>query len=471
VTPLHPLHIHFIAVCGTGMGALAVMLKSLGHRVTGSDRDVYPPMSTVLEQQGIPVYPGFDAVHLEPPPDLVIIGNAVSRGNPEAEAVLERKIRYMSMPEALKTFFLWDRQSVVVTGTHGKTTTTTLIAWLLDRAGLDPSCIIGGIPIGWETGARLGTGRCFILEGDEYDSAFFDKRAKFLHYLPDVAVINNIEFDHADIYASLDEIVLAFRRLVNLIPRSGLLVASADDERVRSLMPHALCPVHTFGDAPGARWSARNVAVSPAGTAFEVYDAGALRDTVAVPLYGAHNVHNVLAAIAVADHAGVPWEGIKTGLAAFPGVKRRLEVRGVVNGITVYDDFAHHPTAVEATLRGLRAAFPEARLWAVYEPRTATSIRRIFQEAYTTAFDAADRIILAPVFNPHKAPEENRFSIDELIAGLRARGKDAVALPDVDAIVAHLAGHVRPGDRIVFMSNGGFGGIHDKCLKRLKAEG
>lgn len=463
-----PLHIHLIAICGTGMGALAVMLKSLGHHVTGSDQNVYPPMSTVLAEQNIPVFHGFDAAHLDPLPDLVVIGNAISRGNPEAEAVLDYKIRYLSMPEALKTFFLWEKQSIVVTGTHGKTTTTTLLAWLLNRAGRDPSYIIGGIPIGWDTGARLGQGDCFILEGDEYDSAFFDKRAKFLHYLPDMVIINNIEYDHADIYGSVDEIVLAFKRLINIIPRNGLLVGSNDDPLVRSLLPAAHCPVQTFGLAPEAQWQARGITVAPAGTTFEVMDVGRSRGTITLPLYGAHNVQNTLAVIAVAAALGLSWQEIEDGLRSFPGVKRRMEVRGVVDGVTVYDDFAHHPTAVQVTLRGLRQAYPDARIWAVFEPRTATTIRRIFQEAYTAAFDAADHVILAPVFLPEKAPQGDRFSLEQLIEGLQRRGRDALSLPDVDAIVDHLKTRVEPGDHVVFMSNGGFGGIHGKMLEGLR---
>ena len=463
-----PLRIHLIAICGTGMGALAVMLKTLGHHVTGSDQDVYPPMSTLLEAQGISVFQGFDVANLTPEPDLVVIGNAISRGNPEAEAVLERKIRYQSMPEALKAFFLWDRQTIVVTGTHGKTTTTTLIAWLLQQAGFDPSYIIGGVPIGWPTGAHFGDGRYFILEGDEYDSAFFDKRAKFLHYLPDIAVINNIEYDHADIYETVDEITLAFRRFVNLIPRNGLLIGSATDDHVKSLFPRAFCPIQTFGEGTQAQWSARQITTTPSGLTFTVTDSGTDVGTVTVPLYGAHNVNNTLAAIAVACQVNVPWNSIVDGLRTFPGVKRRLEERGVVNGITVYDDFAHHPTAIAVTLTGLRAAYPESRIWAVYEPRTATSIRRVFQAAYTTAFDASDRICIAPVFNPYKAPEDNRFSIEELIVDLRARGKDAVTLPDVETIIQHLVTHALPGDRIVIMSNGGFGGIHERLLQALR---
>ncbi len=464
-----PLHIHLVAICGTGMGALAVMLKSLGHRVTGSDENVYPPMSTVLSEQQIPVLKGFSASNLDPLPDLVVIGNAVSRGNPEAEAVLERKIRHASMPEALKSFFLWDRKPVVVAGTHGKTTTTAMLAWVLTEAGRDPSYIIGGVPIGWQTGARLGSGDLFILEGDEYDSAFFDKRAKFLHYLPDTVIINNIEFDHADIYDSLDEIVLSFRRLVNIIPGNGLLIGSADDEQVRALASQACCAVHTMGASPDARWAARNVSVHPGGASFDLYERDKHISRLSIRQPGAHNIQNALAVVAAASRYGVSRLDIARGLETFPGVKRRLEVRGDVNGITVYDDFAHHPTAVKATLEGLREACPERRIWAVFEPRSATSIRRDFQEAYVAAFDNADRVLIAPVFLPEKAPDGNRFSVDELVEGLRGRGLKADAMASVEGIVTHLADHAAPGDRIVFMSNGGFGGIHDKTLDRLKS--
>ena len=450
------------------MGPLAVMLKALGHHITGSDTHIYPPMSTVLKEQGIPVYQGFDETRLDPPPDLVIIGNAISRGNPEAEAVLARKIRYMSQAAALREFFLWNKITIVITGTHGKTTTTTLLAWVLQQAGLDPSYMIGGTPIGWESGAKLGAGRFFILEGDEYDSAFFDKRAKFLNYLPDIVIINNIEFDHADIYDSLDEIIIAFQRLVNLIPGNGLLIGSADDEIVRTMLPAAHCPVQSFGQQNSARWRTKEVTVSPAGTKFAVIDDGKSLGAVTLPMFGVHNVQNALAVIAAAIEAGVPWEDIVTGLESFPGVKRRMEIRGVVGGITVYDDFAHHPTAVRVTLQSLRAAYPDAGIWAVFEPRTATTIRKVFQKAYEDAFDAADHVILAPVFNPQKAPVDNRFSLDELVEGLTERGQDTLALTDVDTIVSYLRGRIKPGDHVVFMSNGSFGDIHEMMLAALK---
>ena len=467
MTMSRSLHIHLVAICGTGMGALAVMLKSLGHRVTGSDENVYPPMSTVLSEQRITVFNGYAASNLDPPPDLVVIGNAVSRGNPEAEAVLERKIRYASMPETLKTFFLWDRKPVVVAGTHGKTTTTAMLAWVFTEAGLDPSYIVGGVPIGWQTGARLGSGDLFILEGDEYDSAFFDKRAKFLHYLPDTVIINNIEFDHADIYDSLDEIELAFKRLVNIIPENGLLIGPADDARVRALASRAFCPVHTLGASPDARWSVRDVSSDPGGTSFDLYELGEHRARLMIGLLGMHNVRNALAVVAAARHYGVSWPDLTRSLKSFPGVKRRLEERGEINGIAVYDDFAHHPTAVKATLEALRRAFQDRRIWAVFEPRSATTIRRNFQEAYGAAFDNADRVLIAPVFLPGKAPDGNRFSVDELLDGLRGRGLKAVATESVEQIVEHLAEEAAPGDRIVFMSNGGFGGILDRTLNAL----
>ncbi|MBT5874842.1 MAG: UDP-N-acetylmuramate:L-alanyl-gamma-D-glutamyl-meso-diaminopimelate ligase [Candidatus Latescibacteria bacterium] len=458
-----------VAICGTAMAPLAVMLKRLGHHVTGSDTSVYPPMSTVLEEQGIPVREGFDSENLNPKPDLVIIGNAVSRGNPEAEAVLSDKIRYMSQSAALREFFLWDKRVIVVAGTHGKTTTTSLLAWLLDCAGLDPSFMIGGVPIGWESGARLGRGKHFIIEGDEYDSAFFDKRAKFLNYLPDIAVINNIEFDHADIYDSLDQIVLAFRRLINLIPSNGLLIAPSDDETVSSLLPDAQSPLETFGAATEGDWRAGSITVSPDGTSFDVFKRSELLGRLCFSSFGRHNVSNGLAAIAAASSVGLSWAQIEQGFRSFPGVKRRMEIRGVVNDVTIYDDFAHHPTAVRATIDSLREAYPSRTVWAVFEPRTATTIRRIFQTAYEEAFDGADHIILAPVFNPGKAPADDRFSLEELSSGLVRRGKDTRIMPGVDAIVSYLTDHARPGDQILFMSNGGFGGIHEKTLESLKS--
>ncbi len=460
--------VYFIAICGTAMAALAAMLKRLGYRVRGSDKDVYPPMSTFLAEQGIQVYEGFDAAHLEPPPDLVVIGNAMSRGNPEVEAVLARKLHYTSMPEALKEFFLRDRYSVVVTGTHGKTTTSSMIAWALETAGLDPSFLIGGIPCNFKQGFKHGSGRHFVVEGDEYDTAFFDKGPKFMHYLPDVAVVNNIEFDHADIYNSLDEIKLAFRRFINIVPRNGLLVAGADDPVVMELAQGALCPVHSFGLGPGATWRAEGIAFGPGGTRFVALYRGRKEGEFHTRLTGVHNVRNALAAIATCRFLGVSYEQIAAALASYQGVRKRLELRAEVNGIKIYDDFAHHPTAIKETLAGVRALDPGGEIWALYEPRTATARRRVFQRELAECFDAAEHVVVAPVHRPDKVRPEELFSVPQLVADLRARHKDAHHFPDVDSIATFVTAQVRPGDVIVTLSNGDFEGIHHKLQQALE---
>ncbi|MCR4439375.1 MAG: UDP-N-acetylmuramate:L-alanyl-gamma-D-glutamyl-meso-diaminopimelate ligase [bacterium] len=460
--------IYFIAICGTAMAALAAMLKNLGYRVRGSDKDVYPPMSTFLAAQGIPVYEGFDAAHLEPAPDLVVIGNAMSRGNPEVEAVLARKLHYTSMPEALKEFVLRDRYSVVVTGTHGKTTTSSMIAWALECAGRDPGFLIGGVPCNFQQGFKCGSGRHFVVEGDEYDTAFFDKGPKFMHYLPDVAVINNIEFDHADIYPGLDEIKLAFRRFINIIPGNGLLVAAADDPVVMELAPRALCAVHTFGLRAEATWRALDIAFADGGTRFVATYQGKKEGEFHTKLTGMHNVRNALAAIATCRFLGLSFQEIAAALATFEGVRKRLELRAEVNGIKIYDDFAHHPTAIRETLNGVRALQPGASIWALYEPRTATARRKVFQKEFAQSFAAAEHVVVAPVHRPDKVRPEELFSVPELVADLRARGKDAYHFPEVDAIVTFVAAHARPGDVIVTLSNGDFEGIPDKLKTALE---
>jgi len=460
--------VYFIAICGTAMAALAAMLKSMGYRVRGSDKDVYPPMSTFLAAQGIPVYEGFDAAHLEPAPDLVIIGNAMSRGNPEVEAVLERKLYYTSMPEALKEFVLRERYSVVVTGTHGKTTTSSMIAWALECAGQDPGFLIGGVPCNFQQGFKRGTGRHFVVEGDEYDTAFFDKGPKFMHYLPDVAVINNVEFDHADIYRSLDEIKVAFQRFINIIPRNGLLVAGADDAVAMELAQRALCPVHSFGVAPNATWRAAEIELGTGGTRFVALYQGRKEGTFHTRLAGLHNVRNALAAIAVCRFLGLEGQTLAEALASYQGVRKRLELRAEVNGIKVYDDFAHHPTAIRETLNGLRALHPGAGIWALYEPRTATARRKVFQKEFAESFDLADHVVVAPVHRPDKVRPEELFSVPQLVADVRARGKDAYHFPDVEAIVAFVVAHVKPGEVVITLSNGDFEGIHDKLKRALE---
>lgn len=465
--------IHLIGIGGTGMATLAALLKGRGFDVRGSDQNLYPPMSTFLEGERIVTLPGYDASHITPDLDLVVVGNAVSRGNPEVEAVLDRKVRHCSMPEAIREHFLWASRSIVVAGTHGKTTTASLAAWLLTFGGLDPSALIGGIAANLgEDGSsyRLGEGRDFIIEGDEYDSAFFDKTAKFLKYLPDVAVIGNIEFDHADIYASLDEIRLAFRRLVNLVPRHGLLLLGADSPEALAMKACSRSPVETFGTASDADWHGYDLRPAAGATTFGVRRRGTTFGTFTVPLLGAHNVRNALAALAIGDALGLDRTTLAEGLREFKGVRRRLEELGTVAGVAVYDDFAHHPTAIAETLAGLRAAHPEGRIRAVFEPRSASSCRRIFQQAFAGSFAAADDVIVAAVFRSN-LPEGERLSAEQLATDVTAAGTPARYIPAVDDIVSALVRERRQGDHVVLMSNGAFGGIHGKLLDALQEAG
>jgi UDP-N-acetylmuramate: L-alanyl-gamma-D-glutamyl-meso-diaminopimelate ligase len=461
--------IHFIGICGTAMATVAAMLKHKGLDVGGSDQDVYPPMSDFLAAEGIPTLAGYRAAHITADLDLVVVGNAISRGNPEVEEVLDRKIRYCSLPEVIREYFLWDARSIVIAGTHGKTTTASLAGWILTEGGADPSVLVGGIARNFgERGSsyRIGRGREFVIEGDEYDSAFFDKTAKFLKYLPDIAVINNIELDHVDIYTDLGSVLLAFRRLVNLIPRDGLLLIGADSAPALALKAMAVSRVETFGLGAEADWQAHDVEALSASTRFCVRRHGARFGAFEVPLVGAHNVRNALAAIAVAAEVGVGAEETAAALRSFAGVRRRLEIVGTVGGVTVYDDFAHHPTAVAETLGGLRASHPHARIWAVFEPRSASSCRRVFQDEFVRAFASADEVLIAPVFRSTLS-ESERLSVSELVRDLAGRGQAARRADTVDAIVGVIAHERRPGDLVVIMSNGGFGGIHQKLLKAL----
>ena len=451
------------------MATLAAMLKRKGLDVAGSDQDVYPPMSDFLAAEGIPTLIGYRADHITGNLDLVVIGNAISRGNPELEEVLDRKIRYCSLPEAIRDQFLWGARSIVVAGTHGKTTTTALSGWVLTHGGADPGVLMGGIGLNFgERGSsyRMGQGRDFVIEGDEYDSAFFDKTAKFLKYLPDIAVVNNVEFDHADIYADFDAVTLAFRRLVNLVPRCGLLIVGTDSPGARALTAVAVSRVETFGLADNVDWQAHDLNPCGATTRFAVRRRGSPFGDFEVPLVGAHNVRNALAAIAVATEVGIGVERIAEALRHFAGIKRRLEVVGTSDGVTIYDDFAHHPTAVGETLAGLRASHPDARIWAVFEPRSASSCRRVFQDDFARAFTAADEVVVAPVFRS-KVSEAERLSVPQLVRDLRARGQAAREAGAIDDIVGAIVREHRPGDLVVFMSNGAFGGIHGKLLRAL----
>jgi len=463
--------IHLIGVCGTAMATLAAMLKRKGHDVQGSDQDVYPPMSDFLALEGIRTLVGYKPEHISGDLDLVVVGNAISRGNPELEETLDRKIRYCSLPEAIREHFLWGARSIVLAGTHGKTTTTSLTGWLLTHGGADPSVLVGGIARNFgERGSsyRIGQGRDFVIEGDEYDSAFFDKTAKFLKYLPETAIVNNVEFDHADIYADLAAVRLAFRRLTTLVPRTGVLLLGADSPHALALKDGAVSPVETFGLTEGATWQAAEVEHRDGLTLFEVRRAGQLFGRFASPLLGLHNVRNALAAIAVGAREGLTAATLAEGLRQFRGIKRRLEIVGERRGVTVLDDFAHHPTAVYETLAALKTGYPGRKLWAVFEPRSASSCRRVFQDDFARAFKGADEVVIAGVFRS-SLPEAERLSADQLVADVNGAGGRARHIPAVDDIVQLMGDEARSGDLIVVMSNGGFGGIHQKLLQALAA--
>jgi UDP-N-acetylmuramate: L-alanyl-gamma-D-glutamyl-meso-diaminopimelate ligase len=462
--------VHFIGVCGTAMATLAAMFKQQGYDVQGSDHGVYPPMSDFLAREGIRVFDGYREEQITSDIELVVVGNAISRGNVELEAVLDRKLHYVSLPEAIREHFLWSHRAIVIAGTHGKTTTTALTGWLLTACGSDPSLLVGGIAANFDGSYRLGAGRDFVIEGDEYDSAFFDKTAKFLKYLPDIAVVGNLEFDHADIYADLEALRVTFRRFLNLVPRSGTVILGDSDETLK-LRNWARCTVETFGMTDAADWRAGELLPTPTGTAFQVTYKGDSLGHVQLPLYGEHNVKNALAAIAVGRAAGLDFGAMVDALAEFRGVKRRLELRGMARGVAVYDDFAHHPTAIFETVRAIKSADPSRRVWAVFEPRSATSCRKIFQDDFATAFatSGADEVILASVFRA-TLPDDQRLSVDEIIRDLRARGMRARTFPTTDAIVAAIAAEAADGDAVLLMSNGGFDDIHEKLLRALAAE-
>ena len=452
--------VHFIGICGTAMASAAAALQERGIHVTGSDQNVYPPMSTFLAERRIEVMAPFAESNLSSRPDLVVIGNAISRGNPECEAVLERKLRYCSLPELLKEFFIRGKRSLVVSGTHGKTTTASLLAWVFEHNGFNPSFLIGGIPANLGQGARFTDREWFIIEGDEYDTAFFDKRSKFLHYLPEVAIINNLEFDHADIFENLGAIQKSFSQFIRLIPRNGLLLANGDEPNLHGLLDVKHCPVRRFGMGEGNDVRVERLELSESGSRFNLGDS-----TFTIPLVGELNVRNALAVAACARHCGVTDAQIQSAFDTFRGIKRRMEVRGEVAGVTVVDDFGHHPTAIAETVKALRVKFPGRRLWAVFEPRSNTTRRNVFQDEMVDALALADCVVVAQVARLDQIKAEERLDPEKLMIDLRATGKPAAYLSDVDAIVTHVAKERRAGDVICVFSNGGFGGIHDKLLK------
>jgi len=449
------------------MGNVALMMRRIGHTVTGSDENMYPPMSDLLRLAGVTIATPFSPANLEPTPDLVVIGNRMSRGNDEVEAALNRRLPYTSLPELLKNHAIQGRRSIVMTGTHGKTTTSSMAAWVLESAGCAPSFLIGGVPGNFDAGwAWRDESDLIVLEGDEYDTAFFDKRSKFVHYLPTALVINNIEFDHADIFSSLDDILLSFRRLVNIVPSNGLIVANGDDENVATATSAAFTDVQTFGLGAGNNWRAAEIAYGAEETTFTLYVHGHERARVTLPTLGEFNVRNALGVIATASWLGLSMEAIVSGLSTFVNARRRLELKLDDAGVRIYDDFAHHPTAIRETLRALRHRHPHNRLWAIFEPRSNTTRRNVFQRELADAFGDADLALLAQIDRPEELPASERLDPDRLVEDLRARDVDALFLPDATTIAAHLLVHIRPGDVVVVMSNGGFGGIH-----RLLANG
>jgi UDP-N-acetylmuramate: L-alanyl-gamma-D-glutamyl-meso-diaminopimelate ligase len=466
-------HIHLIGICGTAMASLAGMLRERGFRVTGSDAAAYPPMSTFLESLGIPVAQPFAEKNLDPRPDLVVVGNALSRGNVELERVLDERIPFCSLPQILHDEFLVGKEVLVVAGTHGKTTTTSMLAWIFESAGLQPSFLIGGIAENFGSSFGLNSGKHFILEGDEYDTAFFDKGPKFLHYFPDGLILTSVEFDHADIYKDLDAVETAFKRLVNLVPRRGRIVGfdggpsgSASLERC---LAKAFCPVERYGASDRAAWKITNLKLESERTTWSVVCDGRLWADFAFALGGEYNVWNATAAAALATNYGVPIDAIVKALASFRSVKRRLEVKAEVNGITIIDDFAHHPTAIEQTIHALRARFAGRRLWVVLEPRSNTMRRNVLQDALAASLSLADEIVLAAIFKSEAIPEAERLDINRVTRAIEACGKRVQIFPDADAIVSAIAPELRSRDVVAILSNGGFGGIYEKLPERLRS--
>ncbi len=453
---------HFIGICGTAMGSLAASMADRGFRITGSDENVYPPMSTFLENKGIAIAEGFSPDNIPDDVDYVVIGNAMSRGNPEVEAALNRRLHYVSLPGVLREVFLRGKRNVVVTGTHGKTTTTSLTAWLLKSAGLSPSHMIGGIPKNLGQGARFTDSDYVVLEGDEYDTAFFDKRSKFVHYLPEVVIVNNIEFDHADIFSSIDEIKLSFRRMLNIVPSNGVVLVNGDDPNCLDVVESCPAPVVKIGLGAACDRLIGNIRIEDGCSLFQ-FEGDAYR----IPMAGEFNVRNACMGIAAARFLGVETAALQTGLAAFEGVARRQEVRGEVRGIRVIDDFGHHPTAIAGTLDALRGSYPGRRIWAIFEPRSNTTRRKVFQDQLPAALGKADGVFVAAVASTGGLPEDDRLDVEAVVESIRQTGIPAHCEEDADAIVEALRPLAKEGDIAAVFSNGGFGNIHEKLLERL----
>jgi UDP-N-acetylmuramate: L-alanyl-gamma-D-glutamyl-meso-diaminopimelate ligase len=464
-----PKHIHLIGICGTAMASLAGMLQQRGHRVTGSDAAAYPPMSDFLASLGIPLAQPFSEKNLDPRPDLVIVGNAISRGNVELEYVLDQRVPFESMARLVYDEFLAGKERLVVAGTHGKTTTSSLLAWLLAENQRAPGFLIGGIPENFGSSFALGAGPAFVIEGDEYDTAFFDKGPKFLHYFPDAVILTSVEFDHADIYKDLDEVKTSFKRLVNLIPKRGLLVAWDGHPNVDECVSRAFCRVERYGFSENSAWRIADIRYDEATTRWSVFRSGSLWAEFESQMAGEYNVLNATAAAAMAANRGVPVDAIASALRSFRSVKRRLEVRAEVHGVTFIDDFAHHPTAIRGTLKALRTRYAGRRLWAILEPRSNTLRRRVFEAELSDSLSSADQVVLAGVFKSDAIPEAERLDPDHIIAQLKVTGTPALLLSSVDEIVDTVAPELREGDVVAILSNGGFGGIYEMLPAKLKA--
>jgi len=458
-----PKNFHFLGICGTAMGSVAAALRDRGFTVSGSDENIFPPMSDFLERKGIPFSDPYRAENIPENAEVVVIGNAIKRGNPEVEAVLARKLYYLSLPEVLKHFFLRGRHNLVVTGTHGKTTTTALLAWIFTVADLDPGYVIGGIPKNLGQGAFFNDSKFFVIEGDEYDTAFFDKRSKFIHYLPELLIVNNIEFDHADIFHDLDEIKLSFRRLLNIMPQNGMVLLNGDDPNCVEVAKNCLAPIVQVGFSPNCAQQIHNVAYSAEGSRFTLGDV-----LFEVPLIGEFNVRNTAMAAAAARFYRVEPEVIQQALTSFEGIKRRQEVRGEARGIKVIDDFAHHPTAIRETLTALRHRYPGHRLWAIFEPRSNTTRRAVFQRQLPDALQMADGVFISQVAALEQIPEGERLNPEAVVEAIKASGRAAYYEPDADSIVKRLLPLLKPKDVVAVFSNGGFDHIHEKLLARLR---
>jgi len=465
--PENAKNIHLIAVCGTAMGALAAMLKDMGYQVGGSDQKVYPPMSEFLYRKHILVNDGFNGDNITGDMDLVIVGNAVRKDNPEVKKVAEKRLPFCSMPQAINHFIAKDKKLLVVTGTHGKTTTSSLLAWILFHAGFDPSYVIGGMLKNFNSNYRLGHGQFMVIEGDEYDTAFFDKGPKFLHYPPFLAVLTSIEFDHADIFKDISSVKKAFTAFIEKISPSSPVLAYDDDSNIRQISSISRHPFIFYGNKPQSEWYLSESGVNASKTVFQVHKDGKFFGKFQTPLMGEHNLLNALPVIAICHHIGIDHHTISSGLESFKGVKRRQEIRGVKNGVTVMDDFAHHPTAVRETIRAVKPFYPNGRVIAVFEPRTNTSMRNVFQDIYPLSFDGADLICVRKPPLLEKIPENERFSSEQLVQELKKQGKDAYYFDDTEPIIQFLSGSVRPGDLVLIMSNGGFDNIHQRLLNAL----